>query len=436
MTHIQDISERKAVHDALRASEEKFRNAFLFSPDAVGFSRLRDGRYAFVNSGFTRVLGYPLVEVLGKTSLELNLWVNPDDRTSLVAELTAEGRVENFEARLRRKEGAIRVVLMSATLVELDGEPHVLNIVRDVTERRKREAEAEAVKAERIRLLEEEDRSRRALLSLVEDQARTEDALRQSEARYRQLNAELEERVKERTSQLEASNKELEAFSYSVSHDLRAPLRAIEGFSAMVVESFGNEVDPEAQRLLAVVRANARKMSRLIDDLLAFSRLGRSEMRHGRVKMEELVRRSFEEIVLDAGARARIDFRVGGLPDVEGDAALLKQVWVNLLSNAVKFSAGKERPVVEVEGTVEGGLATFHVRDNGAGFDMAFVGKLFGVFQRLHAVNEFEGTGVGLALVQRIVSRHGGRVRAEGAVGRGATISFELPAPPREARNG
>jgi len=265
------------------------------------------------------------------------------------------------------------------------------------------------------------------------ERAEAEAALRQSETKYRQLSEHLDQKVRERTAQLEVSNRELEAFSYSVSHDLRAPLRAIEGFSAMVVEHCGPQVDAEVQRLLGVVRTNARRMAQLIDDLLAFSRTGRSEIHRVPLDMEEMARSAFGEVVPEPEERAKIDFRVGELPGADGDAALLRQVWINLLSNAVKFSSGREKPVVKVEGSLDGEHAVFRVRDNGAGFDMAYVGKLFGVFQRLHGMKEFEGTGVGLALVQRIVGRHGGRVWAEGAVGRGATLSFALPAARRDA---
>ncbi len=251
-----------------------------------------------------------------------------------------------------------------------------------------------------------------------------------AEEQVQRLNADLERRVEERTEQLKASNRELEAFSYSVSHDLRAPLRAIEGFSAMAVRNHGAALGPDGQRLLETVRKNVTKMARLIEDLLTFSRTGRTELVSGRVEMQELARATFEELVPDPGLRAKIDFRLGDLPAVQGSEALLKQVWVNLLSNAVKFSSKAERPVVEVEGAVEGEKVVFRVRDNGAGFDMAYVGKLFGVFQRLHGETEFEGTGIGLALVQRVVERHGGRVWAEGAVGQGATFSFSIPAVP------
>ena len=250
---------------------------------------------------------------------------------------------------------------------------------------------------------------------------------KRAEDEIRSLNAELERRVKERTKELEEAIQQLDAFSYSVSHDLRAPLRAIEGFSAMVVEKLGGQADEESRRLLGVVRANAQRMARLIDDLLTFSRSGRKEMAIGLVDMRKLALSAFEEVTAGLERRTPIDFRLGELPEVRGDEALLRQVWVNLMSNAVKFSAKREAAVVEIEGGVAGNESFFRIRDNGAGFDMAYADKLFGVFQRLHGMTEFEGTGVGLALVHRIVVRHGGRVEASGEVGKGACFSFSLP---------
>jgi light-regulated signal transduction histidine kinase (bacteriophytochrome) len=231
--------------------------------------------------------------------------------------------------------------------------------------------------------------------------------------------------------QLEAAIRELEGFSYSVSHDLRAPLRAIDGFSKRVADQAGPTLDAECRRMLGVVRQNAVRMGKLIDDLLTFLRTNRAEVRKSAVPMDALVRSVFAEVVPDAAARERIVFDATDVPAAWGDPTLLRQVWTNLLSNAVKFSAPSDPPRIEVTGSMEGDQTVYSVRDNGVGFDMAYVSKLFGVFQRLHGMTEFEGNGVGLALVQRIVVRHGGRVWAEGAVGRGATFSFALPGPVR-----
>jgi len=236
---------------------------------------------------------------------------------------------------------------------------------------------------------------------------------------------ELEQRVRDRTAQLEEINKELEAFSYSVSHDLRAPLRAIDGFTRILADDFAPQLDAEGKRLCSIVHENTVKMSRLIDDLLAFSRLGRAEMALSRIDMATLARSVFFELTT-AENRARIDFKVGSVPPAVADATLMRQVWMNLLSNAIKFSSKRERAVIEVSATQHAGETAYAVADNGAGFDMKYVQKLFGVFQRLHSSKEFEGTGVGLALVQRIVRRHDGRVWATGETDRGATFYFAL----------
>lgn len=236
---------------------------------------------------------------------------------------------------------------------------------------------------------------------------------------------DLERRVADRTSELESANKELEAFSYSVAHDLRAPLRAMDGFSRLVVEDYASHLPEEAQRHLRIVRENAQQMGRLIDDLLTFSRLGRQPLKKQRVDVASLVRQTVEDLQHAQEGR-EVKILIGELPGCEADPSLLKQVFSNLLSNALKFTSARETPRIEVHSRVDGHEPVYVVKDNGVGFDMQYAGKLFGVFQRLHRAEDYEGTGVGLAIVQRIVLRHGGRVWAEAEPDKGATFYFTL----------
>ncbi len=224
----------------------------------------------------------------------------------------------------------------------------------------------------------------------------------------------------------DAANRELEAFSYSVAHDLRAPVRAIDGFSQMLEEDCGSRLNDEGRRVLKVIRDNTHKMGTLIDDLLDYSRLGRQDISRARVDMEALAKEVLSELLGQAAGRA-LSTSVGPLPPTRGDRTMLRQVWTNLLGNALKFSQGRDPARISVEGHLSNGEAVYIVRDNGAGFDMKYVHKLFGVFQRLHRQDEFEGTGVGLAIVSRVVGRHGGRVRAEGRLGEGSFFEFILP---------
>ena len=228
-----------------------------------------------------------------------------------------------------------------------------------------------------------------------------------------------------RNAQLELSNRELEGFSYSISHDLRSPLRAIDGFTQLLRSRYGAALDAEAMRLLDVVRDSSHRMSALIDDLLAFSRMGRRPLEMRPLQMGGLAGDCVAEVMRSAPERPRI--LIGPLPDCRGDPILVRQVWVNLIGNAVKYSSRNPGARVEITGREEGHECIYSVKDNGVGFDMQYYHKLFGVFQRLHRPDEFPGTGVGLAIVMRIVTKHGGRLWADAAVGQGAEFLFSLP---------
>ena len=409
-----DITERKRAEEALRETNEYLENLINYAnaPIIVWNASFVVTRF---NHAFEQLSGYAAEEVTGKSIDVLFPEEKIDFSLDFIKRAVSGERWETVEIEIQRKDGDSRIVLWnSANILDKDGTTVVATIAQghDITARKRAEADARS-------LLESSERSRSDLLSILEDQKRAEEEIQT-------LNAGLETRVVERTSQLEAANKELEAFSYSVSHDLRAPLRAIDGFSRIVVEEYAKKLDAEGNRLLNVICANTKKMDELITDLLNLSRVSRGEMKDARVDMVKLAKATYAETA-SPDVQQQYEFSVEPLPEAYCDPALVRQVWTNLISNAIKFTATKDVRRIEIGSRTEDGMNIYFIKDSGVGFDPKYTSKLFGVFQRLHKSEDFEGTGIGLAIVQRIIHRHGGEVWAEGKVGEGATFYFSLP---------
>ena len=374
----------RLVELALRETEQRFSLLVEGVTDYAIYMLDPNGIVTSWNRGAQRIKGYRTEEIVGQ---HFSCFYTEEDRRANAPQQTLEiaARDGRFEAEALR--------------VRKDGSRFLANVVID------------ALKDEGGQLI--------GFAKITRDVSERVQAARELE----RLNRELQKRAAE----LEASNKELESFAYSVSHDLRAPLRHVAGYSELLQKQASSSLDDTSRRYLQTILESAKRMGNLIDDLLAFSRLGRAEAKMRTVDLQQVVKEVIADVSRDTGGRD-IAWKIGALPACHGDSSMLKLVVVNLVSNAVKFTRMRTRAEIEI-GCVDKDndeLEVF-VRDNGAGFDMQYANKLFGVFQRLHLAEQFEGTGIGLATVQRIIHRHGGQVRAEGAVDQGATFYFSLP---------
>jgi len=360
-----------------RVQERTAELSDLYNHAPCGYHSLDgDGLFVRINDTELGWLGYSREEIIGKLKFaDLLTPASVQSFSENFPTFKARGWIRDLEFDMVRKDGSILPVLLSATAITDQQGRYLVS---------------------------------RSMITDLTDRKRAEQAIRKSQA------------------QLEAANKELEAFAYSVSHDLRAPLRAIDGFSRILAEEYQDRLDAEGLRLLAVVRTNTQKMDQLITDLLDLSRLTRNQMQFSRIDMTALASTIYQEIAVPE-TQQKFAFSVKSLPNAYGDAMLMRQVWSNLIANAIKYTLPSDKRVIEVGGYREAETNVYYVKDSGVGFNQEYTHKLFGVFQRLHSADEFDGTGVGLAIVQRIIHRHGGSVWAEGQNNQGATFYFSLP---------
>ncbi|HXL55941.1 MAG TPA: ATP-binding protein, partial [Chitinophagaceae bacterium] len=383
-----DITERKQTEENLQKSLKEVTD-YKYALDESSIVAITDqkGIIKYANDNFCKISKYNREELIGQDHRIINSGYHPQEFIRNLWVTIANGKIWKGELKNKAKDGTIYWV--DTTIIPFlneQGKPYQYVAIRaDITERKKVEEEM--------------------LL----------------------LNEELEDRINIRTNQLQISNKELEAFSYSVSHDLRAPLRGVSGYSRILKETYGSKLDTEGNRIIERIIRNSKMMGQLIDDLLTFSGMGRKEVTPHSIDMKFLAESCIEELLQNNPVN-KCRIHVHPLPSCEGDATMIKQVWMNLLSNALKYSAKTIEPEIEIGFKDDEFMRIYFIRDNGVGFEMEYVHKLFGVFQRLHSHEQFEGTGVGLALVKRIINKHNGDVWAEATPGEGATFYFSLPA--------
>jgi PAS domain S-box-containing protein len=412
---VRDISQRKQVEAALKSTNELLAEFIQHSPIFAYIKEVTPTQSLTLQASenFLDMIGIAGSQMVGKTMYDLFPAEFAAKMTTDDWSVVSSDTVLTMEEKLNgRSYTTIKFPIHQGQRSFLAG------YTIEITEQKRIQEQLQANQIELQRLLEETELSRRVLLSLVEDQ-------KEAEEQIRKLNAGLEQRVTERTLQLAAANKELEAFAYSVSHDLRAPLRALEGFSTALAEDYAGQLDAHGQDYLARIREASRRMNQLINDLLTLSRVTRVEFNPMQVNLSELARSIANDLSAQAPERS-VGFEIMDGITVAGDTNLVKIALENLLSNAVKFTGKCEPALIQVGVLQKGGERVFFVKDNGTGFDMQYAEKLFIPFQRLHSAQDYPGTGIGLSIVQRIIARHGGRIWVDAAVGQGATFFFTL----------
>jgi PAS domain S-box-containing protein len=377
---LRDITGRKLAEETLQRSEEKFARLFRYAPSLmIVSSTLKEGRLIEVNEAFEKAFDYRRDEVIGRSAIDLGIWLDPEDRARVIQKIREEGGVRDQVFKFRNRHGKVFVGLYSATLIRIGGEACLLSMANDITERKRMEEEIE----------------------------------------------ELNTTLANRAFELEAANRELEAFNYTVSHDLRRPLTNINGYCQVVLEKCSENLGGECRRYFREIYDGTLQMNRLIDTLLNFSRLTRVKLSRETVDLSGMAQAVAAELQMAEPNRSA-KFRISKGISVDGDPHLLRVVLENLLGNAWKYTGKREEAIIEFGRVELGGKPACFVRDNGVGFDMAHAAELFNPFQRLPGTDEFQGHGIGLATVERIIQRHGGRVWAEGRKGEGATFFFTV----------